>query len=422
MTERPLHILALAKKRYLKLAPRPDGTGFEVVDWTEHAAGGIIPPPGFEGRGEGRHHVFMRPVAVHALAVALARDEGLPDPPFVAPWDAPGEAPFPVLRRFAAGSPRTLAGLPKGLGAHPFAPILEGEPDRAYTTSRSPLALDPGSYANWASFDWWVDTQPTSVTTTGVAAQGVVPLLPVREYFARWARPVPADHDKDELDVRVVRRVGRSGALVDARFADPRARASDHQVVYDEGGPALFVVEEIRRLGPARFSPRYGVPMRTVRGIASGREPSAVTVDRVSRAARTVDETTAPLCRGRRVPPCGRPPGRAARWSAAAVVRPPVQGGRASPQPRHPSPPRHRRPAAVSEASGAPPARRPRRRSRCPVAQGTALVPELWAHLRRVGRDERALRAGAVSTSRWHGERDPVAGTDRPRRGPVSVP
>lgn len=47
--DRPLHVLALAPKRYVKTIPSP--SGWEIVGGTEHAlGGGVADPPGMTGR------------------------------------------------------------------------------------------------------------------------------------------------------------------------------------------------------------------------------------------------------------------------------------------------------------------------------------------------------------------------------------
>jgi hypothetical protein len=53
------------------------------------------------------------------------------------------------------------------------------------------------------------------------------------------------------------------------------------RVVFDDEDTSRFVVDEIKRLGPAEFSRCYDVPPRTTSGIANGRKVSTRTVNRV---------------------------------------------------------------------------------------------------------------------------------------------
>jgi hypothetical protein len=277
---RPLHMLSLAPKRYVLLRQLPDGGGWEVVGGTEHALGGVVDPPAMAGRDGGRRHRWTFPVA----AYAVARAEGKKIM-FSAPWDEPGGQPFPVLRRFQPSSPAALRQVPEVLGAHPCAPLVEGQPDRAYSpNAAAPVALDPGTdLAERESLDFRDREGPSSA----------VALLALVDFAQGWAQPVPRDQvDEITVEPRLIRRVGRGGALIDARLAGSTAPASEHQVVYDEGDPASFVVDEVKRLGPARFARRYGVPEGTARGIASGRRPRKATVRRVLRALRVVTDET----------------------------------------------------------------------------------------------------------------------------------
>jgi hypothetical protein len=280
MNDRPLHLLSLAPKRYVLLRPLPKG-GWEVVGGTEHAlGGGVVDPPTLSGRDAERRHRWTYPVAAHAVVLAEGSDAL-----FTPPWDEGQAQPFPVLRRFQAATPETLRRVPRALGAHPFAPLVQGQPDRAYAPSaEAPTALDPGTdLAAWRDLDWrGRDGRPSTM-----------PLLALVDFAERWTHPLrPDDRSGIVVEPRLIRRVGRGGALVDARLAGSTAPASEHQVVYDEGDPAGFVVDEVKRLGPAHFARRYGVPERTARGIANGRRPSKATVHRVLRALRLATDET----------------------------------------------------------------------------------------------------------------------------------
>ena len=101
---KPLHMVALGRKRYVTAYPNGDGS-WHIVGGTEHSlGGGVVDPPALRGRDGNRRHIWTYPVADHVLPGAIARG-GQSLPAFVAPWDPPGAAPFPVLRRFSAASP-----------------------------------------------------------------------------------------------------------------------------------------------------------------------------------------------------------------------------------------------------------------------------------------------------------------------------
>jgi hypothetical protein len=275
-------MLSLGPKRYVLVRPLTDGGGWEVVGGTEHAlGGGVVDPPALAGRDAERRHRWTYPVAAYAVALAEGNDTLLQ-----APWDEPHGEPFPVLRRFQVSTPAALRRVPEALGAHPFAPLIEGQPDRAYAPSAEPpVALDPGTgLAEWESLDWRDrDGRPSTV-----------PPLPLVDFAERWARPVPHD-DVGEVvvDPRLMRHVGRGGVLIDARLAGSTAPASEHQLVYDEGDPAAFVVDEAKSLGPARFARRYGVALDTAKGVVSrARKPSKATIRRVLQARRIVTDDT----------------------------------------------------------------------------------------------------------------------------------
>lgn len=250
---------------------------FDVVGGTEHAlGGGVADPSGWGPVRAGGLRDWVRAVHEYALARAIG-----PDPGWHVPWDTGTTQPFPVLRRFSAASPETLAEVPAALGLHPFGPWIEAEPDKVLT-DRVAIALDPGDdLAGWARLSWF-DRQgrPVRVSTARGRRADVV-LRTLDDYAWNWARPVPPDDDDViEIDPRLVRRVGRGGALIDAQLADPEARAEDHQVVYSEGDPAGFVIEHARRLGPRPFARLTGLPIRVAERAALGRPISAANVER----------------------------------------------------------------------------------------------------------------------------------------------
>jgi hypothetical protein len=237
-------------------------------------------------------------VAEHALARAVG-----PDPGWSAPWDSPEESPFPVFRRWSAGSLAALAGLPSGLDLHPFGPVVEGVVDKLYGDPGAPLTLDPGTdLSDWQCLAFLGadgDSIGVGVGQTGTRA---VSLRSLSEWAKRWCDPLPLDAPGTvECDPRLIRLVGRGGALIDAMFTDPDARVEDFQVVYDEGDPESFVSELVRQMGPRPFAERFGVLRQTAGEIARGRRPSLATVERVLGSLAKSDHDP------RHCPECGAP-------------------------------------------------------------------------------------------------------------------
>jgi hypothetical protein len=293
-------VLSLGPKRYVLAKPRTDGDGFEVVGGTEHSLGGsVVDPLSMAGRNSNRRHIWTFPVAEHALVRAL---EGGTPRLFHAPWDDGNEAPWPVLRRFQVSSPHAIRELPGTLGARPGSRIVEAQVDWRFASAEdqrrgTPRALDPGGdMSDWRDLGWrWPDDTPAQLTTT-TDRQGA-PLLTLAAFAGGWAIPEqPDDPGEVEVDPRLIRRVGRGGALIDALLANPVASVENHLVQYDVGDPAAFVLAEARRLGPPTFAQRYRVAPRTARAVAKGRSPGALTIRRVLEALGQLEESQGFVC------------------------------------------------------------------------------------------------------------------------------
>ena len=273
---RPLHVLSLGPKRYTKLVLTEAGR-FEVAGGTEHSlGGGVVDPPGWGERGaDGLRH-WVRVVHEHAVACAAGADPG-----WRARWDEGANDPFPVMRRYSASVPQVLAEVPAALGLHPFGPWIEAEPDKL-VNDRVAIALDPGSdLADWKELRWF-DRDGHRVRVCTVARHGMdVVLRTLDDYAYRWTQPATAeDDDLIEIDPRLIRRVGRGGALIDARLADPEARAGDHQVVYSGGDPSAVVAERARQMGKRAFGRLTALPATVAERAARGQPISADNVER----------------------------------------------------------------------------------------------------------------------------------------------
>ncbi|MDA8380323.1 MAG: hypothetical protein M0020_05775 [Actinomycetota bacterium] len=286
--DRTLHLLSLAPKRYVKCEPEGAG-GFALADRTEHSLGGrSVEPAAMPGRDTGGRYAWTRPVAEHAIARAM----GAAPPTFVACWDKGDASPWPELRRIVAASVEDLRGrkgrpprVPAVLGARPFSPLVEASPDKLLDPGAGPVvALDPGTdLAEWEELAWYHrDGRPARVATMGDEA-GVTHLDTLAATAQAWTGPVAAqDLGVIEVDPLLERRVGPSGRLIGAQFADPDVNPDDYVLDLGGGDQARFVVELVRKLGPRELARRFGVPLDTAKRIASGeRRPSAATVRRV---------------------------------------------------------------------------------------------------------------------------------------------
>lgn len=301
----PLHMLVLARKRYLKLAP--DGTGdFEPVDHTEHAVGGnVAPPPTMAGRDVNRRWRWTAPGAARALDVAMGVDRSV----WSAPWDSNPEVdPWPAVRRLTAVSRDALRPhrrrngrrrvtvppeVPAGLGLHPFGPYVQASlgqwsADRA-SGMRAPVALDPGTdLAEWSALRWFdAATDRQLAVATDVYAQDAVQLESLTTTLRTWSLVRPDDEDGEQvIDFipELERRIGPWAPVVAAQLADDAVDPEDFLAVLDPGKPALWVAREAKRLGAVGFHRRYGVALDTAKRLAAGeRQPGTRTVALVLR-------------------------------------------------------------------------------------------------------------------------------------------
>ena len=285
--DRPLHIVVLRAKRYVKARRNPDGS-YEVVDWTLHGlSGGVVPPAAMPGRDSERRPNWTRPVAEHALVRALAGGTPLV---FDAPWDDEDDERWPHLRRVQLATADALASMPAVLGCHAFTWVLEAVVDKELSPAVGTLwTLDPGgNNVQWKSLQWFDSAGREHPVTTRNDDLSAVRLERLADKGWRWSVPVPYE-DPGLVDILLVRRVGRGGALIDAQLADPTARAIDHEVVYSEGDASSFVRDEVKRLGPTGFFAHYGVPVDTADKISAGRRPSPATIRRVLAALGTTE-------------------------------------------------------------------------------------------------------------------------------------
>jgi hypothetical protein len=276
--DRPLYVVVIRAKRYVKARRDPDGS-FDVVDWTVHGlSGGVLGPPALLGRDTERRPNWTRPVAEHALARALAGGAPLV---FDAPWDHEVDDPWPHLHRVQLATPDALSTVPPVLGCHPFTWVLEAVVDNELSPTAAALwTLDPGGTGEaWKTWPWFDSAGRQHPVTTRNDEPWAVRLERLADKAWRWAVPMPfEDPGLVEIDPDLIRRVGRGGAIVDAQLADPNARVVDHEVVYSEGDALGFVRNEAERLGPTALARRYHLAPSTARHVSARRAPSVRTI------------------------------------------------------------------------------------------------------------------------------------------------
>ena len=193
-----------------------------------------------------------------------------------------GDMPFPVLRRFSTGTPTALADLTPELGVHPFAPLVEGQVDKLYGDPGAPIALDPGTdFADWSDLDWR-DPNGQTIDVTTVPGRRCVVLRDLGGKALGWCSAKAQEPEGVvDVDPRLIRRVGRGGALIDALLADPTARPEDHQITYDAGDCAAFVTDLVARMGRKPFAAAFDLPLSTIHRLARGARADEVMAARV---------------------------------------------------------------------------------------------------------------------------------------------
>jgi hypothetical protein len=276
---RPLHGVVLARKRYVFASLDDHGHLGEVVASTEHALADVEPPSTCTGTRPDGKHSWTLPIAERAFRQAL----GESDAGFAYPWTETRDG-TPALVRSEVSAPRSLAELPDELGLHPFAPLVEALRDRFGSPGPRPVLPDPGgSLDDVLDRRGWIDPdtgRPVQLSLrTDRGADVVVATL--EERARRWMVPRP-EQPPGLVVVGLVRRVGRSGVLVDAGLADNEADLEGLRVVYEEEDLAGAVIAEAKRVGAAELTRCTGVPLDTARKLSAGtRTPSAKTIRRV---------------------------------------------------------------------------------------------------------------------------------------------
>jgi hypothetical protein len=257
-------------KRYVKFRILADGS-LGVVDHTRHVIGALAAPPS-SGKRRARCHDFTTDVASVLTRAALAGDDSVL-PPFAWEAESPG---FPGLRRIAISGPGLLARMPRELGLHPGARIVEGIADHDRTGPKPhPVAPDPGGTLQCWRHLAWHDT--TTAQLVGVCTDwreaptgNSVVLQSLRSRAVAWGAYTPhSGAGPIVIDPLLIRRVGRpTGAFNDGT----------PQAVHADIDPRPVLARAARVLGASRFAHLAGLKPRTARALAAGRLPKPSTV------------------------------------------------------------------------------------------------------------------------------------------------
>jgi len=263
-----------------------DDGNITIVDRTEVGLGGFYSdPPSLRGRDSDGRRAWTKEAARDNVAFTLGRRS---DPNFVRsqspPWDDGRTGPFPALRRLTVTSPDVLRSLPHSLGARMGTRYIEAMTD-VFRNAPAPVALDPGGdLTDWRSLRFVNRATDTTVRVTFDACDHEALCLDTLSGRAiTWTSP-GRSFNYDLIEVCAVCHVGHVSGIIDAQ-SDGRPDASSHRPVYDGDVGAAFVVSEVKRLGPSKFTRRYDIPLRTANGIAAGRVPSSATVRKVGQAS-----------------------------------------------------------------------------------------------------------------------------------------
>jgi hypothetical protein len=295
---RPLEGLVIGVKRYVLATLGEGGDLGEVVDATEHALGGsVVDPPGCTGRaGDGRHR-WTREIAAVAVRQAIARARGERLVSLSWPWESDGA--FPAVERCQVASAARLAGLSNRLSLKPFGRYVSGVPEQR--RDFAPVALDPGGdLSDWRKIDWrGAEGEPVETTVDPSKAaersdrRAPVLLANLGGKAIRWLRPRPVD-DRSSVVVEpeLIRRVGRSGALIEARLTDPYADTSGLRCVYSEGDPVSYLVNQASKLGPRAFARMSGISREAALRLANGKPVQAATIRKTLANLRIVTSDT----------------------------------------------------------------------------------------------------------------------------------
>ncbi len=182
-----------------------------------------------------------------------------------------------------------------------FGRYVSGVPE--HRRDVGPVALDPGGdLAEWQNIDWRGVRGPVAATVdpadAGLSNDGTeqVLLSNLGGKATRWLGPRVVDERSSVVvEPELIRRVGRSGALIEAQLADPSADTSDLRAVYSEGDPVCYLARQVRTLGPRVFARATGVSPRSAERIRDGKKVRPSTVRAAIASLRIVTSGT-PRC------------------------------------------------------------------------------------------------------------------------------
>jgi hypothetical protein len=203
-----------------------------------------------------------------------------------APWDEPGELPFPAIRRLNVTTSEVAKTLPE-IFRRPGTRYLEGTGSHLRRgTDPSVVAFDPGG----ERFDPWTLTwydrrtgEPVRITTDPGEIDAVL-LDTLDSRAIDWAtkRP-PAPIESVTVDPMRIRIVGAVSGVIDASLdglADPGA----YRTVYREADVAAMVRAEAARMGPREFRRRTDLSLGVAQRAATGERISSKSIRTALRA------------------------------------------------------------------------------------------------------------------------------------------
>jgi hypothetical protein len=258
-------------KRHVEL--HFDDEVFVIVERTETGLGGFfVDPSTMPGRAPDGGRLWSLEAVRREMEYqrALLGDPSSLRPP--APWDEPGQLPFPAIRRLSVTTQEVAKTVPE-IFRRPGTHYLEGTGSLLRRDiDPSVVAFDPGGdhVDPWALT--WYDRrtgEPVRITTDPLDIDAVI-LDTLDSRAIAWAtkRP-PAPVESVTVDPMRVRIVGAVSGVIDADLDgldDPGAR----RTVYQEVDAAAVVRADAMRLGKREFIRRTGLSEGVAQRAASG--------------------------------------------------------------------------------------------------------------------------------------------------------
>lgn len=258
----------------------------DISGHTESVLGGFYcDPPTMCGRAHDGGRLWTLAATQREVEYRLARHY---DPEVLrpsAPWDRPGELPFPALRRLVVVTAEVARTLPQQV-RRPGTRYLEGVGSRLRRGSDpAVVALDPGGDLRDCFSLGWLDrrTGEKLRVTTDPEDLDAVLLDTLDQRTIDWATRLPAP-PLGRVTIRPdrIRIMGAVSAVIDADL-DGLGEPASCRPVYLEPDREGFVVAEARSMGKREFMRRARLSEGVSQRAASGKRISSRNVDRAFR-------------------------------------------------------------------------------------------------------------------------------------------